>query len=67
MLRYAAKVLRVVDGDTIYFDVDSGFTLRHGPDIQLRGLTTPEIVARRHWRDKELTDKGSAVPYRVAA
>lgn len=44
MFQYAAKVVRVVDGDTIYFDVDLGFTIRYTLEVRLKGLNTPEIV-----------------------
>jgi micrococcal nuclease len=43
MFQYAAKVVRVVDGDTIYFDVDLGFFIRITIETRLRGLNTPEI------------------------
>ncbi len=44
MFQYAAKVLRVVDGDTIYFDIDLGFTIRYTLEVRLRGVNTPEVV-----------------------
>lgn len=43
MFEYAATVVRVVDGDTIYFDVDLGFFIRMTLDVRLKGLNTPEI------------------------
>ena len=43
MFEYAATVVRVVDGDTIYFDVDLGFYIRMTLDVRLKGLNTPEI------------------------
>jgi micrococcal nuclease len=43
MFEYAASVVRVVDGDTIYFDVDLGFYIRLTLDVRLKGLNTPEI------------------------
>lgn len=40
---YKAEVARVVDGDTIYFDVDLGFSIRTKKGFRLHGLNTPEI------------------------
>ena len=43
MFQYAAKVVRVVDGDTMYLDIDLGFFIRMTIDVRLKGLNTPEI------------------------
>jgi micrococcal nuclease len=43
MFQYSAKVVRVVDGDTVYLDIDLGFFLRMTIDVRLRGVNTPEI------------------------
>ena len=43
MFQYAATVVRVVDGDTIYFDVDLGFAIQYRLDVRLKGVDTPEI------------------------
>jgi endonuclease YncB( thermonuclease family) len=37
------KIERVVDGDTIYVDVDLGFFLRQVMNLRLKGIDTPEI------------------------
>jgi micrococcal nuclease len=42
MYQYAATVNRVVDGDTIYFDVDLGFYIKLTVDVRLKGVNTPE-------------------------
>jgi len=41
---YAAEVVRVYDGDTIYMDIDLGFRmwLREEP-LRLWGIDTPEV------------------------
>lgn len=40
---YKAKVLRVVDGDSIRCDVDMGFGIwQHNKDIRLYGIDAPE-------------------------
>lgn len=43
MYQYKAKIERVVDGDTIYVDVDLGFFLRQVMILRLKGVDTPEI------------------------
>ena len=40
---YAAKITRVVDGDTVDADVDLGFNVwRHNERLRLDGVDTPE-------------------------
>jgi micrococcal nuclease len=41
---YKANLVRVVDGDTAYFDVDLGFNVRVTLDFRLYGINTPEII-----------------------
>jgi len=41
---YDAKVKRVVDGDTVYLDVDLGFGVWATLDFRLAGINTPEVV-----------------------
>ncbi|MFQ5407506.1 MAG: thermonuclease family protein [Anaerolineales bacterium] len=43
MYTYLATVSRVVDGDTVYVDVDLGFYLRQHMKLRLAGINTPEI------------------------
>ncbi len=43
MYEYRARVLKVVDGDTIDFEIDVGFHLRLSMRIRLRGVDTPEV------------------------
>lgn len=43
MFQYKAKVMRVVDGDTLWVEVDLGFFLRQSMYLRLYGLNTPEI------------------------
>lgn len=42
MFQYSATVVRVVDGDTAYFDIDLGFQIRMTIDVRFRGVNTPE-------------------------
>ena len=44
MYQYKAKVIRVVDGDTVYLDLDLGLMVRMVVDVRLVGINTPEIV-----------------------
>lgn len=41
--KYAATLLRVVDGDTIDLDVDLGFNIHQKMRIRLMDIDTPEI------------------------
>ena len=43
MYTYTATVSRIVDGDTIYVDVELGFFLRQHMKLRLAGIDTPEI------------------------
>ena len=43
---YAAKVARVVDGDTIDFMIDLGFGIYHKVRVRLYGVNTPETRTR---------------------
>lgn len=41
---YNAKLERVVDGDTVWLDVDLGFGLHAHFDFRLYGINTPEVI-----------------------
>ncbi len=43
MYDYAAKVLRVVDGDTLEVSIDIGFNVHIRETVRLLGINTPEI------------------------
>ncbi len=43
MFQYAATVVRVVDGDTMYIDIDLGFFIRMTVSVRLMGINTPEL------------------------
>jgi micrococcal nuclease len=51
MYTYKAKLIRVIDGDTIEASVDLGFGLRYQMLIRLHGINTPET------RTKDLKEK----------
>jgi len=41
---YRAKAFRVVDGDTVWLEVDLGFHVRVTLEFRLEGLNTPEVL-----------------------
>lgn len=43
MYEYTAKVLRVIDGDTLEVEIDLGFNVRFHDKVRLYGVDTPEI------------------------
>jgi endonuclease YncB( thermonuclease family) len=43
MFQYKAKIERIVDGDTLWIDVDLGFFLRQKMHLRLWRVDTPEI------------------------
>ena len=43
LYRYAAKLVRVVDGDTVVLDIDLGFRIRLQDYVRLHGVNAPEI------------------------
>lgn len=43
MFTYNAKVVRVVDGDTIDVEIDLGFDIWHKTRLRLSGIDTPEV------------------------
>ncbi len=51
MYKYKARLLRVVDGDTIDCILDLGFDVSIKERVRLKGLDTPEI------RTKDLNEK----------
>lgn len=44
LYRYSAKLIRVIDGDTVVLEIDLGFRCRiHDQHVRLLGLDTPEL------------------------
>ncbi len=43
MFDYNAKVLRVVDGDTVEVELDLGFHIKYKNTVRLAGINTQEI------------------------
>ena len=44
MYKYAAKLIRVIDGDTVVLDVDLGYTVRVIVTFRLYGIDAPEVT-----------------------
>lgn len=61
MYEYRAKLLRVIDGDTIDCVIDLGFNVRIKERVRLKGIDTPEIRTR----DLEEKKLGLAAKERV--
>ena len=61
MYEYKAKLLRVIDGDTIDCVIDLGFDIKYKCRVRLKGIDTPEIRTR----DLEEKKRGFAAKERV--
>ena len=61
MYEYKAKLLRVIDGDTVDCIIDLGFNVRIKERVRLKGIDTPEIRTR----DLEEKKQGFAAKDRV--
>tara|TARA_Y100000310_G_scaffold256144_1_gene263863 strand:+ start:5389 stop:5727 length:339 start_codon:yes stop_codon:yes gene_type:complete len=61
MYEYKAKLLRIIDGDTIDCVIDLGFNVRLKERIRLKGIDTPETRTR----DLEEKERGLAAKKRV--
>ena len=47
MYEYKAKILRIVDGDTVDVDIDLGFGMwMHKERVRIMGIDTPESRTR---------------------
>jgi len=53
MFQYGATVGRIVDGDTLWLDVDLGFRTHVQIDVRLAHINTPESI---NWTAKGLID-----------
>jgi|TARA_R100001082_G_scaffold111105_1_gene93392 micrococcal nuclease len=61
LYHYNAKVVRVVDGDTVDTSIDLGFDIRIGQRVRLYGINTPECRTR----DKDEKKAGLAAKARL--
>lgn len=58
MYEYSAKVMRVVDGDTIDVDIDHGFGITSRKRLRLFGVDAPETYGVK--KESEEYEKGLA-------
>lgn len=61
MFTYNAKLVRVVDGDTIDVDIDLGFDIHYKARVRLYGINAPESRTR----DLEEKERGLAAKDRL--
>ena len=61
MYEYKAKLIKVVDGDTVDAMIDCGFSVFRKERIRLKGINAPESRTR----DKEEKKKGLAAKARL--
>ena len=54
---YAAKVLRVVDGDTAFLEIDVGFCTKMEHKVRLRGINCPEKGTKKGEQAKAFVEK----------
>lgn len=43
MYQYNARVTRVVDGDTVHLDIDTGFGIHFATVVRMTGIDCPEL------------------------
>jgi micrococcal nuclease len=53
MYEYKAKIIRVIDGDTIDAEVDLGFNIKMVMKIRLAGINAPEMNTQEGKRTKD--------------
>ena len=46
MFEYNARLVRVIDGDTVRLDIDLGFSIYRIENLRLRGINTPELNSK---------------------
>lgn len=59
MYEYQAKVIDVLDGDTIAVTIDLGFKLTYATPVRFFGINAPEIHTKDH-HEKEMGLKAKA-------
>ncbi len=63
---YVARVLRVIDGDTVWLDIDCGFRVWARQKVRLRGIDTPEIKTAEGVRARDFVAEAlESVPFVV--
>ncbi len=63
---YVARVLRVIDGDTVWLDIDCGFRVWARQKVRLRGIDTPELETPEGVRARDFVAEAlKGVPFVV--
>jgi micrococcal nuclease len=62
MYEYLARVVRVIDGDTIEVEIDLGFKIKHTTILRLIGINAPELPtpegkAAKEWLAKQIENQ----------
>lgn len=60
MYEYAAKIIKVIDGDTIDVEIDLGFDVKIKQRVRLNGIDTPETKTKNK-EEKELGMKAKQI------
>ncbi len=61
---YAARVLKVIDGDTVWLDIDCGFRVWTRQKVRLRGIDAPELPTAEGQRAKDFVVRAlSELPF----
>ena len=55
MYEYKAKLIRVIDGDTVDFDIDLGFDSHLYARVRLLGINTPETYGVKKATEEYVT------------
>ena len=59
---YSAKVLKVVDADTFFLDIDVGFSTKMEHKVRLRGINCPEKGTKKGGQAKEFVSNELMMP-----
>ncbi len=60
MYEYKARMIKVVDGDTMDFEIDLGFKIKHEIRIRLKDIDTPELYKPRNAAEKKHAQEAGA-------
>jgi len=66
MHTYTAKVIRVIDGDSLWLEVDLGFRMSYSDNFRLNGIDTPELTSKSEEKRQRAKDAREALALLVA-
>lgn len=61
MYTYKAKAIRVIDGDSLWLDVDVGFRTSIKDNFRLNGVNAPELTSKSEEKRKLANDAKEAL------